>query len=65
MMMMMMFTLKILQRGCHKSNPTHKCRPAKGISKRVNSQMTNYTDIIEQSKYCHMKVLVNTTTDYH
>jgi hypothetical protein len=37
--------LKKLHRGCHKSHPTQKRRPAKGI-KRVNIQMTK--EIIEQ-----------------
>jgi hypothetical protein len=45
-MMMTMFTLKRLQRGCLKSNPTQKCKPAKGISKRVNMQIIKDTDII-------------------
>jgi hypothetical protein len=31
-----------------KSNPTQKCRPAKGISKRGNIQILKGTDIIEQ-----------------
>jgi hypothetical protein len=47
-MMMMMFTLKKLQRGHTKSNPKQKCRPAKGISKRVNIQIIKDTDISEQ-----------------
>jgi hypothetical protein len=49
MMMMMMFYLKkITTRGFTKSNPAQKCRPAKGISKRVNIQIIKDTDIIEQ-----------------
>jgi hypothetical protein len=35
-------------RGVTKSSPTHKCRPAKGISKRVNVQIIKDTDITEQ-----------------
>jgi hypothetical protein len=36
---------KITTRGVTKSNPTQKCRPAKGISKRVNIQITKDTDL--------------------
>jgi hypothetical protein len=39
---------KITTRCVTKSNPTQKCRPAKGISKRVNIQIIKDTDIIEQ-----------------
>jgi hypothetical protein len=39
MMMMMMYTQKDYNEGIINSNPTQKCRPAKGISKRVNIQM--------------------------
>jgi hypothetical protein len=47
--MMMMFTWKRLQReGVTKSNPTQKCRPAKGISKRVKIQIIKDTDITGQ-----------------
>jgi hypothetical protein len=35
--------------GCHKMhNHTHKCRPAKDISKRVNIQIIKETDTTEQ-----------------
>jgi hypothetical protein len=34
--------------GVTKSNPTQKCRPAKGISKRVNIKIINNIDIKEQ-----------------
>jgi hypothetical protein len=38
--------LKKLQReGVTKSYPTQECRPAKGISKRVNKQIIKDTDI--------------------
>jgi hypothetical protein len=38
--MMMMFTLKRLQRGSYKMhNPAQKCRPTKGISKRISIQI--------------------------
>jgi hypothetical protein len=49
MMMMIIFTLKRLQRGCHKSNPPQKCRPANGISKRVTIQITKDTDTTSHS----------------
>jgi hypothetical protein len=49
MMMMMMFTLKRLQQeGVTKSNPTQKCRPAKGISKRVSIQTIKDIYVTEQ-----------------
>jgi hypothetical protein len=35
---------KITTGGVRKSNPTQKCRLAKGISKRVNIQTKKYTD---------------------
>jgi hypothetical protein len=50
MMTMMMFTSKDYNEGIIKSHPTQKCRPAKGISKRVNIQMIKDTDITEQPK---------------
>jgi hypothetical protein len=34
--------------GITKLNPTQKCRPAKGISKRVNIQIIKNADITEQ-----------------
>jgi hypothetical protein len=40
--LMMMFTYN---EGVTKSNPTQKCRPAKGISKRVNIQIIKDADI--------------------
>jgi hypothetical protein len=39
---------KITTRGVTKSNPTQKCRPATGISKKVNIQITKHTDITKQ-----------------
>jgi hypothetical protein len=39
---------KITTRGVTISNPTQKCRPAKGISKKVNIQIIKDTDITEQ-----------------
>ncbi len=39
---------KDYNKGVTKSNPTQKCRPAKGISKRVNIQIIKDTDITEQ-----------------
>jgi hypothetical protein len=48
-MMMMMFTYrKSQQESVTESNPTQKCRPAKGISRRVNIQTIKNTDITEQ-----------------
>jgi hypothetical protein len=44
---MMMFISKDYNEGVTKSNPTQKCRPAKGISKRVNIKITKDTDITE------------------
>jgi hypothetical protein len=38
----------ITTRGAKKFNPTQKCRPAKGISKRVNIQIIKDNDITEQ-----------------
>jgi hypothetical protein len=42
---------KNYNKGVTKSNPTQKCRSAKGISKRVNIQIINDTDIT----YLHTK----------
>jgi hypothetical protein len=44
-----LYLKKITIRGVTKSNPTQKCRPAKGISKRVNKQITinTYLDELE------------------
>jgi hypothetical protein len=47
-MIMMMFTYKDYNEGVTKSYPTQKCRPAKGISKRVDIQIIKDTDIREQ-----------------
>jgi hypothetical protein len=49
MMIMLLFTLNRLQRGgVTKSNPIQKCRPAKGVSKRLNIQIIKGSDITEQ-----------------
>jgi hypothetical protein len=45
MAIIMMFILKNYNEGVTKSNPTQKCRPAKGISKRVNIQIIENIDI--------------------
>jgi hypothetical protein len=39
---------KVTTSGVTKFNPTQKCRPAKGIGKRVNIQIIKDTDITEQ-----------------
>jgi hypothetical protein len=39
---------KITTRGVTKYNPTQKCRPAKGISKRDNIQIIEDAEITEQ-----------------
>jgi hypothetical protein len=41
---------KFKTRGVTKFNPTQKCRPAKGMSKRVNIQIIKDTDMKEQPK---------------
>jgi hypothetical protein len=48
---MMMFTLKDYNEGVTKSNPTQKCKPAKGISKKVNIQIIKDTDITELNEF--------------
>jgi hypothetical protein len=46
-MIMMMFTFKESHKGVTKSNPTQKCRPAKGTSKRVNIKIIQGTGTVE------------------
>jgi hypothetical protein len=48
--MMMMFTQKNYNKDVTKSNPTQKCRQAKGVSKTVNIQIIKDIDMIEQPK---------------
>jgi hypothetical protein len=43
-----MLTFKDYNEGVRKSNPAQKCRPAKGISKRINIHIIKDTDITEQ-----------------
>jgi hypothetical protein len=52
LLMMMMFTLKGYNEGVTKSDPTQKCRSAKGISKRVNIKITKDTDVKFFEGFC-------------
>jgi hypothetical protein len=45
----LMMIKKDYNEGVTNSNPTQKCRPAKGISKRVHIQIIKDTDITEHS----------------
>jgi hypothetical protein len=69
--MIMMFTWKDYNKGVTSFNPTQKCRPTKGISKRVNVQMIkctyelyiwNVSDIQYIDDYVHICTYVHKNT---